>query len=431
MKIPRAPISILLSVSLAAAAVLRGCGGAAPAETESIPPAANPPAAAVRVFEVRREAVSWPIETEGQVIPVHETTIAAQVQGAVLSVLAEEGDMAEKGDLLAEIDPQEWIAMRDQAAAELDAIRAQLDKLREGLLPAEIRQAEASLESARAGYERLLRDRERQERLFGEGMIRESDHEDYKTRLKVAAAELERASAARALARQGFRDEEIRQTEARAEGAEAALRLAELRVGRCRVLAPFRCRIARRHASPGEWVQPGTPLYTAQTFDPVRIETHVPEIRSGEAEAGIRAEVRVGAYPGERFEGRVCAAGAALDPRTRSLPLKISLDNPDGRLKPGMFAEVILHPAPETSILAPEEAVRFDGRADVVYLAKNNRMELSPVRIGKRRGGWVQISEGLNPGDLVIISETGGLPEGAPVLPERAVPAPRFENAHE
>ena len=395
-------------------------------------PAPTPEAAVkipqVQVMELDVRPYSWPLQLEGICVTPQETTLSAKVQGEIQDILVEEGDRVGESQPLARIDPLEWRALRNQAEANRRALEAQLNKLRAGLLKEEVRQAAASLDSAKANYQRLFQDVERQERLHRSGMLRQSDYDDYQTRLQVAQADLDRASAAYRLSMKGFRSEEISQVEAQVDGAAAALELAEIKLGYTQIASPFAGVIARRHVARGNYVIPGSPLFTLESLSPIRVETYIPSSDIAKVRKGLRAEVQVLSYPDVVFSGTAEILGAGLDQSTRTLPVKITLPNDDGRLKPGMSAHLTLYPDPVPSIVIPGHTVFTEGDREFVSLVKNNTIQRVTIRTGERHEQWVHAVDGLQAGDLLVLTDVGGLSDGTTVQPNRTTPAAVLES---
>ena len=140
---------------------------------------------------------------------------------------------------------------------------------------------------------------------------------------------------------------------------------------------------------------------------------------SSRAHVGQQVEVRVDPHPGEVFRARVSVVSPTIDPSTRTLRVRALLDNPDGRLKPGLFARVDLGVATRSGVrLIPEEAVlrRADG-AVVFRLAPESRVERRVIETGIHRDGLIEVVRGLEPGDRVVARGHASLVDGELVVP--------------
>jgi membrane fusion protein, copper/silver efflux system len=156
----------------------------------------------------------------------------------------------------------------------------------------------------------------------------------------------------------------------------------------------------------GAQVTPGMPLMMLADLSQVWILVAVPEAQAGWVAAGKPAEARLRALPGRVFEGRVDYVYPLLDAETRTLQLRLVFDNPDGALKPGMYAEATVFGGARREVtLVPTEAVIRSGERSVVIVAEaTGRYRPVEVRIGAERAGESEVLEGLAPGQQVVVS---------------------------
>lgn len=183
----------------------------------------------------------------------------------------------------------------------------------------------------------------------------------------------------------------------------AAVELARARLEKYRLVAPFDGIVGLRRASPGDFVNVGQEIVNLESIDPIKLEFRVPEVALPALRVGQRISVRVDAYPDRSFEGEVYAIDPAADAAGRSIAVRARLPNPEGLLRPGLFARVVLTVREEPeALLVPETAVvPFAGRILVMKVVEG-RAQPAPVTLGLRRDGMVQVTSGLAPGDVVI-----------------------------
>lgn len=253
----------------------------------------------------------------------------------------------------------------------------------------------------------------------------------------VPRAELSRAEAELALARANAqRAEELYargagsaaardQATAALRTAIAAVELSRARLAKYRLTAPFDGIVGLRRISPGAFVDVGAEIVNLESIDPIKLDFRVPEILLSRIAVGQSVSVSVDAFSGRSFTGRIVALDPALDPVGRSIAARAVLPNPEGLLKPGLFARVTLtlREEPE-AILIPETAVVPFGGRTLVMTVIDGKAEPRPVRLGQRRDGKVQVLEGLAPGDVVVTAGQMKLQPGAAVavLPPSAAP---------
>ena len=201
--------------------------------------------------------------------------------------------------------------------------------------------------------------------------------------------------------------------------AQADLGVTERAVRDATVTAPFAGLIARRFVSRGEFVIPGTTLFNLVALDPIEVEFHVTEVDSGRVAVGQSVEVRVAPFPDESFLATVSFVSPTIDTRTRTLRVKARLENPDGRLRPGLFARVDLGVSHREGVpMVLEEAIlqRADG-AVVFRFGAGNRVERVVIETGTHREGFVEVVKGLAAGDLVVSRGQARLTDGQIVVP--------------
>lgn len=176
------------------------------------------------------------------------------------------------------------------------------------------------------------------------------------------------------------------------------------------IVAPFAGRIIGRNLTRGEVVETTEKLFVVADLSEVWVRGNIPEkdipfVHSVQASGGTQAEVRINAYPREIFKGTITYVGDVLDPATRTMQLRLELPNPEGRLKPEMFATIRLHSEPQPDRLAiPDTAIQRDqGRTFVFVQRAADEFEVRDVQTGESNGTLTTILGGLTEGDSIVI----------------------------
>jgi membrane fusion protein (multidrug efflux system) len=194
--------------------------------------------------------------------------------------------------------------------------------------------------------------------------------------------------------------------------AEARLASARLQLDKARVRAPWAGRIAARHVEAGAYVAPGTPLF--DLVDARRVKVRAPA-RAADVpylEVGREVAIRLDALPDETFAGRIERLGAELDPDSRTLTVEAEIDNPGGRLRPGMLARLeVPRRELEGALVVPMAALVDLGGRKAVWLIEDGRAHRRDVTLGPVVGEQVVI-EGLEPGARVIVEGAHAVGEG-------------------
>lgn len=331
---------------------LIGCAPTADSRTASAQASpATSVPVSVSVAPVTVRSAARQLKFVGSLYGSEEVTLSSQIEGQIREVRADLGDRVEVGQVLAEIE-------RDQ-------------------LEARLRVAEARLAKSRA-------DEARGRELVARKVISPQEYETMKTAAAVAAAEH--------------------------DGLVVLLRYSTVR-------SPVAGSVAGRMTSVGEYVRPGTPLFKLVADRTLKLRGDVPERFARDLAVGQEVRVAVDAWPGTTFTGRVERIAPAANSENRSITLEAAIDNRAGKLKPGFFATAsVVTSADDQVLLVPEQAVvRFAG-VTRLFVVRDGVAHQVAVRLGSRGGGgYVEILEGLQPGDFVATSGLAELRNGSPV----------------
>lgn len=233
--------------------------------------------------------------------------------------------------------------------------------------------------------------------------------------LKLAKATLGRYTAlaeSRAVSQQ-----EIDQAETTYEARRAAVELMRAQLQDATVTAPFAGTVAARLISLGQYVTKGQRLTSLVDDDPTKVELGVPERFISQIAEGQALELKVAAYPAQSFRGTVYFVDPQVNQETRTVLVKARLPNPDGRLRPGMFADLqLVLRVRERAITIPETALLMQGdQASVFVVEEQQQVQSRAVTTGLRQAGTVEIVSGLTPGEVVVVEGTQKLRPGAAV----------------
>ncbi len=197
--------------------------------------------------------------------------------------------------------------------------------------------------------------------------------------------------------------------------AGAQVRVAEAQLRERRIRAPFKGVTGMREVSLGAYVDPQTVITTLDDTTTLRVGFSVPERLLGQLEPGLPVTATSAGFADRTFSGELRRIDSRVDPITRTLRLESEIDNPDGRLKPGMFLQVELELDQREAVVIPEEALILEGRARYVYRVDDGVAHRVAVQSGQRRDGRVEIVAGLQAADRVVALGHQRLSDGARV----------------
>ena len=206
--------------------------------------------------------------------------------------------------------------------------------------------------------------------------------------------------------------------------AEASLALAEAKLAKLTILAPFTGIIGLRSVSVGDYVKEGADMVNLEAVDPLKVDFRVPEIYLTQLGVGQSLQLTLDAIPGKTYEGKVFAINPLLDAAGRSVVIRAQVKNQDAVLRPGMFTRVRLFTRDlQETLVVPEQAIVPQGEEWFVYRVVDGKAQRTKVDIGQRRDGKVEILKGLQDGDMVVTAGQLKLREGVPVQIATAQPA--------
>jgi membrane fusion protein (multidrug efflux system) len=191
----------------------------------------------------------------------------------------------------------------------------------------------------------------------------------------------------------------------------------EVRLAKMEIRAPFSGIVGLRLVSPGAYVKAGEDLARLDAIDVVKLDFRVPEVYLGLVKKDQVVHVKVDAFPGQPFQGKVYAVETTLDDKTRTAMLRARVPNPGAKLRPGMFARVALTLGTrEKALLVPEQAIVPRGDKSYVFRVADGKALLTPVELGSRNPGEVEVLKGLSPGDSVVTDGQLKLQDGMAVM---------------
>lgn len=394
-----------MSVAFLALLLLNGCSSPQSPAKAAAGPASPEKPRPVRVAAVAPGSISRTIEVNGTLAAQDEVAVAFKVAGRVEKLNVDLGDVTSQGQVVATLDKTDFRLAVSQAEAALEQARARLGLPLGGESDAVdlertplVQQAKAALEEAR-----LRRDRARQ--MMEQKLIAAADFDTAEANFQIADGRHQDAI------------EEIRNRQATLLQRKTELELAKQMLRDTELRAPITGAVLNRAGSVGQYVAPGTNVVTLVRMHPLRLQLPVPE----RAASGVRVGQAVMLSlenDARTYRGHVTRLSPAIDPLNRTLMVEASIPNEDSRLKPGSFvrASLVTRQGDEALFIPAESLVVFAG-IEKVYLVSEGKSAERLIRTGRRDGNRIEVLEGLNAGDRVVV-QPGSLVGGIPVTVE-------------
>jgi membrane fusion protein (multidrug efflux system) len=335
------------------------------------------------VKAVPLESQEWiaTVPISGSLRTLSTVEIKPEVGGRLIATYFEEGDLVQKDQLLAEIDPINYRLAYDQAAAALAV-------------------AQAGLERAKVSAEHAETEKARADNLLRSGGITQKDHQAAVTGVKDSETQVQLA-------------------EAQCEQARAALAIAEKALKDCKIYAPAQGNVQKRLYDKGSLLAPGATLYILVDNSRLELECVIPSYQLAAIRVGQRAVFTTPTWGERRFEGSVSAINPTVQSDNRSVTLILKIANPGGQLRSGMYARGEITTGHESNALViPRDSLipETEGSDSMaVYVVREGKAHRVDIRIGGSQQDRVWVRQGLNEGEPVIVEIGPSLKEGTVV----------------
>lgn len=362
----------------------------------------------------------------GYVIPHHKIELAPKITGRVEWIGVEKGNKVERGQVLLRIEQREFLAATDRAEASLHATQARLKELESGSRPEEIARAHALREEARSNVANAELDLKRFQQLFAEGAVARQLLDGARNRHEVAIAQLQAAEQSFELMRIGPRQEQIDLARAQVREAEAGLRAARVDLDNTLIRAPIAGTILERLVEPGEIVTVSfiggrgakSAVLSMANLQELDVETDVSQNEVRKIREGQPALITVDAFPDRAYHGYLAELAPEANRQKATLQAKVRITDPDDMVRPEMNAKItFLEPAGEAAsrpprVLIPKEAVLTRDGHSLVFQANGSRAVARPVKVGEELDGRIEVLDGLQGGETVVVRGHESLRDG-------------------
>ncbi len=377
---------------------------------------AQPVPVAVAVITAHRADLVTSVSDTGTVASLREAKIASTLSGLVVEVFVTEGQRVQRGTPLMRLKTDSLAATEAQARASVANARARLAQLLNGARPEELDRAAAAAAQAKAALDLAQANVQRIRTLYQMGAVSRQDLDSTESQFRQAQAAHDSATQSQRLTQLGARSEEVTAAQAQLAQAEAALAAAQIQLRDATVTAPFAGTITQRSVEPGESVSPGATSFVLAQLDDVYAQLAVPERQRQGLRVGQVVAITVDALPGAQFAGKIAEIQPAAAVSSRSFTVKVRVPNPQGVLRPGMFARGTITVSVRPNVLQiPDSAVLATTGKPIVFVVQDGKAVRREVALGEQQSGLIEITSGLTGGEQVVISGAAGLTDNQPV----------------
>lgn len=359
------------------------------------------------------------------VLPSREVELSFRVSGRVVELPVRGAMEVSKDDIIARLDTRDFESQVAQLQSQRDQAAAQLEALRAGARTEEIAALEAAVASAQAQVDQAQDQAERTRTLVERGAAAQAKLEQDEANLRVAEANLLAEKEQLAIGQSGGRAEDIEASEAAVRGLEAQLKVSQDNLADASLRAPFSGVIARRHIENFTNIQAGQAIALLQALDTLHLVFDVPgpdvTALSANGPGNISNRVVFDALPGQVFDAEVVEFSVQADTATQTYRGRVSVPQPEGAvILPGMVGRVISSApgeTPEMTIPLTSVAAAPDGSTFVWIVKDGNTVEKQAVTLGEATGDHVAVVEGLQEGDTIVAAGVSQIIEGMSIRP--------------
>ncbi|NMB82520.1 MAG: efflux RND transporter periplasmic adaptor subunit [Ignavibacteria bacterium] len=323
------------------------------------------------------------VNANGIVRAMEELELTANISGIINAINIYEGKLVKKGELLISLDDREYeIALNDAIARVTDA------KVEYGFLVRESSNDTTVSPKAKEFLEQL----NKLEKDYVEGKIDEAKYNDLKNELDMK------------LIFTGAKREEVIQSKSGLTGAINAYKRAKLNYEFTKINSPFNAVVGDFDLVTGQRISAGQKLCRLFNISNLRIDIGVLENDIPKIKVGGTAKIEIPSLEQETFYGRIVYISPYVDKETKTCKVTVQIQNIADRIKPGMFAKVMLEASNlKNRILIPKEALLVRDKRNLVFVVEDNLAKWKYVQIGRQNDQYIEIIEGVNPGENVIV----------------------------
>jgi multidrug efflux pump subunit AcrA (membrane-fusion protein) len=385
------------------------------ATTEEITPVVS-----VRVAKAEKQTIAAQVSALGTVFPRDTAQVSAKVSAQIKQMPILKNRVVHAGDVIAVLEARDLQAQRGEAVAALGEARANARSVETGTIPQNNAQDQKALRDARAAVSNTRAIYERRQALYQRGGISKKDLEASQFDLTKAEDDLRLAEQTVALRTGSLNPNDRAQAAARVLQAEQHLGTLDAQLSYATIRAPISGVITDQAVYEGSFAAAGTTLFTIADISEVIVKAPFSDTVAAQLKIGDTATVIPTDLPGEQMSGQVTLISRSADPANRSVEVWVTLGNGAGRLRTGGAAQVTIAANPKTeAVVVPASAVTLAAtnasEGTVMVVDAESVAHETKVTVGIRAGDKIEIAEGLEGGETVVVEGNYSLPDEAKV----------------
>ena len=394
---------------IVAALVMGGCSKKEEKEVEAPAP--------VQVTAVTQDTIRRVIAGDGVLFPKDQQNVMPKITAPVKRFLVNRGDHVREGQLLAVLENKDLTAQAGESKGALDQAESNLRATQGATLPEAVVKAQTDVEAAKQTVDAAKRALESRQELFKQGALPRRQVDEQQVNWAQANSNFLSAQEHLRALQSVSKDEQIKQAQAQVESARQHYESVQAQVQYSEVHSPLNGVVADRPLWAGDVASTGIPLFVIMDISRVVARINVPQGQATLVKVGQPGEITI-TETGEKMDGKVTVVSPATDAASTTVQVWIEIANPGEKLKPGasVHAKVVAETfknatvVPSSAILPGEE-----GGTAVLVISSDSVAHRRPVQLGVREGNKVQLLNGANPGEEVVVVGGMGIDDKAKV----------------
>jgi multidrug efflux pump subunit AcrA (membrane-fusion protein) len=369
------------------------------------------PEVTVQAAKAEKQSIRQVIRSEAVLFPKNQAAITPKIIAPVKTFYVNRGSRVQAGQLLAVLENRDLAAAETETKGSFHQAEATYQIETTSALPEEWQKAEYDLKAAKESLDAEQKIYDSRTKLYQEGALPRKDYDQAIVALTQAKSQYEIASMHMAALQSAGKKQQLKSAEGQLTSAKGKYEGAAAQLAYTEIRSPINGVVTDRPTYPGETPPPGTPLLTVMDTSSVIAKAHIPQDQAAQLRPGLTATVK--APGGIEVEGKVTLVSPALDPNSTTVEVWVEAPNADGRLRPGAAVSIeMLARTVNDAVVVPASAVLKtpEGKTTVMVI-KDGQAAQAEVETGIRDQDRVQVTNGLNGGETVIVGGSYGLPD--------------------
>jgi multidrug efflux pump subunit AcrA (membrane-fusion protein) len=362
----------------------------------------------VEVVSAFRGEIIETIPASGTIKSENEIRVFPKAMGRIEKIYVKEGDFVKKGDVIAQIERDVLIKQIQALKTALAAAEVGYKTTQSPLRKQELENLDSGIEVAKIGLDLAEKNYKRHKNLYESGSISKAMFEQAEFQYNQAKSAYENLLRQREmLVKEGARDVDKESAKAQIENLKAQLKQAEDALKETTVTSPITGWVSSKFFNEGEVFSAsiGMPLFIIVDNKNIYLEVNLSEKEITKVRKGQKVNITIDAIPEKKFSGLIREINPQVTSYSRATQLKIDILNKTPEIKSGMFARCEIETSKRTnSILIPKDCPKKKGEKNIVFVVKNNVAEEREIKIGLSNTENIEVLEGIEEGEKVVIS---------------------------